>query len=149
MLSIDKLPPGDYSLLLKDSGRQIRIRLTEGDRREGYVLGDYRKLETRERPAAANASQVEVTDDRDPRRSWKTPSPLARVHVFGTRFEPAFSAYGSWRASRGPSRMRCSRRGPNRNTSPAAISATNIATSSIASSPASIPATCSNGRACC
>ena len=30
MLSLEKLPPGDYSLLLKKLGREIRIRLTEG-----------------------------------------------------------------------------------------------------------------------
>ena len=78
-------------------------------------------------------------------------TPLARVHVLRHAIRAGlFGAYGDVGEHRvRPSRYSSRRRRPNRNMSPAAISATNIATSSIASSPTSIPATCSNGRACC
>ena len=36
MLSLDNLPAGDYSLLLKRAGREIHIRLTEGQRHGNY-----------------------------------------------------------------------------------------------------------------
>ncbi|HEX3999781.1 MAG TPA: hypothetical protein VHX65_14620 [Pirellulales bacterium] len=92
LLSLDKLPPGDYSLLLKPSGRQIRIRLTEGERRGAYVMGPYRKLEVRNsRPLQMR--NVEV-GDKTIRVQLVNVSPLARVHVFATRFDPAFPAYG-------------------------------------------------------
>ena len=47
MLSLVNLPAGDYSLLLKRAGREIHIRLTDGQRRGNYIMGDYRKLEVR------------------------------------------------------------------------------------------------------
>ncbi len=91
MLSLDKLPAGDYSLLLKRTGQEIHIRLTEGQRRDNYIMGNYRKLEVRnERPLQMR--RVEVTD-KVLRVRLDNVSPLARVHVLATRFDPAFSAY--------------------------------------------------------
>ncbi len=92
LLSLEKLPPGDYSLLLKSSGRQIRVRLTEGDHRGAYVMGSYRKLEVRN-SKPLQMQQVEVTDDMV-RVHLVNVSPLARVHVLATRFDPAFGAFG-------------------------------------------------------
>ena len=92
LLSLEKLPPGDYSLLLKSTGRQIRVRLTEGDRRGAYVMGSYRKLEVRN-SKPLQMQQVEVTDEMV-RVHLVNVSPLARVHVLATRFDPAFGAYG-------------------------------------------------------
>jgi hypothetical protein len=93
LLAISKLPPGDYSLLLKRSGTHIRLRLTEGPRRAGYVLGNYRKLEVRsDRPL--QMKPVEVTKE-TVRIQLQNVTPLARVHVFGTRFEPAYHAFHS------------------------------------------------------
>ena len=93
LLHVDKLPPGDYSLLLKRDGQQIRLRLTEGPRREGYVLGDYRKLQTEnEHPLQMQPAEV---DDKVVRVQLQNVTPLARVHILATRFEPAYSAYGT------------------------------------------------------
>jgi hypothetical protein len=92
LLSLEKLPPGDYSLLLKSNGRQIRVRLTEGVRRGAYVMGSYRKLEVRN-SKPLQMEQVEVTDEMV-RVHLVNVSPLARVHVLATRFDPAFGAYG-------------------------------------------------------
>ena len=76
----------------QETGRQIRLRLTEGPQRDNYVMGSYRKLEVQNaKPLQIKA--VEVTDD-VVRVQLENAKPLARVHVFGTRFEPAFSAFG-------------------------------------------------------
>jgi hypothetical protein len=48
LLRINDLAAGDYNLLLKESGTTIQIRLVEGDRRNGYVLGQNRHLEIRD-----------------------------------------------------------------------------------------------------
>ncbi len=150
LLSLDKLPAGDYSLLLKqDPAGRFTLRLTEGERRDGYVLGDYRKLEVRNDRAAADAAgrsdgrRWSACICRTSRRwrastCWPRASsrPFPRMAILASIL-PA----GAVLAAR--------RRGPSRNTSPGAISATNIATSSIASSPENIRATCSSGRAYC
>ena len=93
LLKIGKLPPGDYSLLLKRTATQIELRVTEGTRREGYILGDYRGLELRNtRPL--QLLPVEVTD-KTVKLTLQNATPVARVHVFATRFQPAYSAYAS------------------------------------------------------
>ncbi len=91
MLHIAGLPPGDYSLLLKDSGRHLKLRLTEGQRQDGYVLGEYRTLQVvNEKPL--QLAPLEVTDEMV-RITLHNAGPLARVHLFATRFKPAYSAY--------------------------------------------------------
>lgn len=91
LLSIGKLQPGDYSLLLKRSGTHIHLRVTEGVRRDGYAMGSYRKLQLEnERPL--QLAPVEVKGD-SLRVRVQNAGPLARVHVFATRFEPAYNAY--------------------------------------------------------
>jgi hypothetical protein len=93
LLRIGKLPPGDYSLLVKRSATQIRLRVAEGKLQNGYILGDYRQLELRNsRPLQLKA--VEVTD-KTVRVQLQNAGKLARVHVFATRFQPAYSAYGN------------------------------------------------------
>lgn len=91
LLKIADLPPGDYSLLLKEQGVTIRLRLTEGVRRHGYVLGDYRQLELR----AAKPPQLAPVkaDGNKVRIQILNPTQSIRVHVFATRFEPAFGAF--------------------------------------------------------
>lgn len=91
MLRVAGLPPGDYSLRFKDSGREVRIRLTDGEHREGYILGGYRKLETRDE-SPLQLAPVEVTDD-TVKITVRNAGQLSRVHVFASRFQPAFSAY--------------------------------------------------------
>ena len=92
---------------------------------------------------------VEVTDDTI-RVQLENVSPLTRVHVFATRFDPAFPAYGIL-SERSPSGADMAHRARRRIAirRRAAISATNIATSSTANSPTNIRATCSSGPACC
>ncbi len=91
MLKIADLPPGDYSLLLKENGVTIRLRLTAGARRFGYVVGEYRQLELR---AAKPPQLAPLTIDGDKVRvQVLNPTKSLRVHVFATRYEPAFGAF--------------------------------------------------------
>ncbi len=48
LLQLDDLPAGEYSLLLKETGTPIQIRLINGDMHNGYVLGPNHHLEIRD-----------------------------------------------------------------------------------------------------
>ena len=93
LIEITGLGAGDYDLWLKNSGRRIRIRITDGDTTEGYVVGANRRLEARGKnplqikPIAVNAEKVSI--------QLRGHSKFARVHIFATRYQPAYSAYGS------------------------------------------------------
>ncbi len=46
ILEITGLPPGDFELFLRDTGKKIRIRISQSDQIEaGYILSNYRHLE--------------------------------------------------------------------------------------------------------
>lgn len=91
MLQITKLPPGDYSLAVKPHGPQVRISVTAGKTGQGYVLGDYRKLEL----VNAKPLQIESVNVADETIQVKlaNTTKFARVHVFATRFRPAYPAF--------------------------------------------------------
>ncbi len=91
MLRIGKLPAGDYDLLLKDSGTRVRLCLTAGEVREGYVLGDRRQLELR----GAHPLQIQSIE---PGQNTilvrlQNATKFARVHVFATRYQPAYPTF--------------------------------------------------------
>ncbi|MCH7685990.1 MAG: hypothetical protein IH899_04795, partial [Planctomycetes bacterium] len=90
-LQLNGLPRGEYDLLLKQSGTRIRIRLTEGDQRLGYVLGEYRHLEQRGR----NPLQIQSIDVGEEALTIRLQnvSKFTRVHVFATRYLPSHSVY--------------------------------------------------------
>jgi hypothetical protein len=91
LLELRGLAAGDYELWLKQTGEQVRVRVVTGDTVAGYVLGKLRHLElSRLKPvqiasitADADALTVKLVDA----------SPFTRVHVFATRYRPAFSAF--------------------------------------------------------
>ena len=92
MLRITKLPRGDYDLWLKRDNQRIRIRIAAGQQRDGYVLAENRQLEVRgDRPL--QIASVETAEDAVTIR-LQNPSKFARVHVFATRYYPAYAAYG-------------------------------------------------------
>jgi hypothetical protein len=92
MLRVRGLPRGDYDLLFKRTGRRIRLRLAEGDENERYVLGSSRHLELR----GANPLQIAAvtTEDRRVRIQLTNSNKFARVHLFATRQQPAYSPFG-------------------------------------------------------
>ncbi len=92
MLRITKLPRGDYDLWLKRDNQRIRIRIAAGQQRDGYVLAENRQLEVRG-DRQLQIAAVETADDAVTIR-LQNPSKFARVHVFATRYYPAYAAYG-------------------------------------------------------
>ena len=91
MLELRGLPGGDYDLWLKQSGERIRIRVVDGPVLGDYVLGRLRELELPAlKPvqiASISAGAKEVTV------RLQDVSPFTRVHVFATRYQPAFSPF--------------------------------------------------------
>ena len=91
-LELANLPAGDYNLLIKPSATTIRIRLTDGPRRDGYLMGRSRRLENRAHQPlqivsttlGAAALQIRLANA----------NASTRVHVFATRYVPTFSAHG-------------------------------------------------------
>jgi hypothetical protein len=91
VLELHKLAAGDYDLWLKPSGERIRIRVVHGPVESNHVLGKLRHLElpllkpVQIAAISADADQVTIR--------LRDVSPFTRVHVFATRFQPAFSAF--------------------------------------------------------
>ena len=88
---ISDLPAGDYSLLLRDSGHQILIRLTEGSQLGQLLVGDSRILEQR-RLAPLHISAIQKVENQL-KIKVENATRLARVHVFANRFVPAVSHF--------------------------------------------------------
>ncbi|MFM9117756.1 MAG: hypothetical protein ACKOU6_16520, partial [Planctomycetota bacterium] len=92
LVVVDKLPAGDYDLWFKGVNQRVRVRLVAGDQIGNYIVGSLRQLETRPLAPLAIAS---VTAEADRVQvSLSNVSNVARVHVFASRYVPAFHAYG-------------------------------------------------------
>ncbi len=90
-VELKKLKPGDYSLSL--DGRQTRVRITAGKEVAGFAYGKHRRLQT---PALRPIQLTRVErDGQNLRIQVANPSKYTRVHVYATRFYPAFDAYDS------------------------------------------------------
>ncbi|MFM7150186.1 MAG: hypothetical protein ACKO23_10120, partial [Gemmataceae bacterium] len=88
-----ELPSGDYDLWLKSSGERIRVRVVDGPVQDGFVLGTTRHLQL---PRLAPLSIASITTgDDEVNIQLGGSTPFARVHVFATRYQPAFSAYAN------------------------------------------------------
>jgi len=91
MLQLTGLPPGDYDLLFKATGQQIRIRITQGKEVAGFIAGEYRQLEVRD------ASPLQIASVKAGKEQLKIQltngGEFARVHVIATRYQPAFDAF--------------------------------------------------------
>jgi len=106
ILRIDNLPRGDYQLVLKKESQRIHVRLAEGERESSYVLGSIRHLESHQRPSL-HITSIEPRDD-DVRINLAGANEFTRVHVFATRYLPAFSAFDKLRRIRVPAPRRIS-----------------------------------------
>jgi hypothetical protein len=93
LLTIKGLPAGEYSLWLKEAGRQITIRVADGDVAHGHVLAKTQLLQRRNtRPlqiASVSADKDTVTV------RLRNADDFSRVHVVATRFVPAYESYAS------------------------------------------------------
>ena len=91
LVELNGLTPGDYVLWLKRQGERIRIRVTDGPIIDNNLLGKLRHLQLPGLKPTQIASVV--ADDKTVKISLKDANPFARVHVFATRYEPAFDAF--------------------------------------------------------
>jgi hypothetical protein len=91
-LELRGLPAGDYSLRLGEAGREIAVRVTRGAARDGYALSPRRALEL---PRLAPLNVAAVTGGRDAVEiRLANATPFARVHLFATRYLPAYDLFG-------------------------------------------------------
>src|SRR5262249_2417375 len=89
------LEAGDYDLWLKRTGERIRIRVTDGPAAAGgrLLLGKVRQLEV---PGLKPVQIAAVTsDDNFVTVRLKEPNKFAPLHVFATRYVPAYSAFAN------------------------------------------------------
>lgn len=91
-LEIRKLPTGDYSLYLKPVGQAIPIAITQGEELDGFIMSARRALE-RPRLAPLQITAVEPAAEVVDIRVANV-TPLTRVHVFATRYLPAYDVFG-------------------------------------------------------
>ncbi|QEL20900.1 hypothetical protein [Limnoglobus roseus] len=91
LLEMHGLAAGDYDLYVKKAGEKVRIRVVDGVVRNGYVLGAVRQMQL---PAIKPVAVREITTTPDELLVRLTDgSKFARVHVFATRYQPAYSAF--------------------------------------------------------
>jgi hypothetical protein len=90
-LELRNLPAGDYSLYLKPEAREIAVAVTRGEDRDGYILSERRALE-RPRLAPLQVAAVEAGADAVEIRLANS-TPFTRVHVFATRYLPAYDVF--------------------------------------------------------
>src|SRR5262249_30677194 len=92
-LEMRGLEAGDYDLWLKRLGERIRIRVVDGEVQARHILGNARHLElpllkpVQIASIGSNADQLTI--------QLRDASPFTRVHVFATRYQPAFSAFNN------------------------------------------------------
>src|SRR5579864_8389590 len=91
LLELRGLTAGDYDLWLKQTGERIRIRAVDGPVKNGYVLGKIRHMQV---PALAPVTISKIDSEAEfVTVHLRDASKFARVHVFATRYEPAYSAF--------------------------------------------------------
>ena len=90
-IEIQGLAAGDYDLWLKRTGERIRIRVADATVQDGYLLGQVRQLQI----AGLKPVQIEtiVVKDNDLVVQLRDASKFARVHIFATRYQPAFDVF--------------------------------------------------------
>lgn len=87
-LVLRDLSPGDYQLQLKQEDRLVTIKVTQGVTKDAVYVGTSRILERR-RPLALSIDQF-VRNDQEIWIKVSGVSDSTRLHLFATRFAPAF-----------------------------------------------------------
>ncbi len=91
-LELRGLPAGDYSLFLKPEGAELTVRVTQGEEGGGRVVSARRVLEL-PRLAPLNVTSV-LAGKETVSVSLANATPFARVHLFATRYLPAYDLAG-------------------------------------------------------
>ena len=100
LIVLNRLPAGDFDLLLKSIGHRVRVRVTDGPRMNGFILGPYRQLET---PRLAPLQIEQITSAEGAVTiKLQNATKFTRVHVFATRMVPEYDLYSALSRVRGP-----------------------------------------------
>ena len=95
-LRAEQLPPGDYDLFLKDNNQHILFQVTDGKEADGLALGNHRFLELGN-SVAGNAKPLQIqtlnANDQTIKIQLGGNSKFTRVHLFATRYAPAYDPY--------------------------------------------------------
>ena len=90
-LELVGLPAGDYSLYLKPVGVSIAVRVTKGEIHDGFAVSSRRALEL---PRLAPLNVVAITPSAGQVDiSLANATAFSRVHVFATRYLPAYDLF--------------------------------------------------------
>lgn len=89
-LELRDLAAGDYELWLKESSQQVLIRISAGSVQAGRILGRDRHLEASS--VEMQISELGIQGDELVLR-LANPGPDASVHVFSTRYLPAYDPF--------------------------------------------------------
>ncbi len=92
VLVLDKLPEGDYSLLIKSQGTRIDVRVTNGPVVENFAVGAVRRLEIIN-PRPLQIASVDTAADTIAVKLVNA-SAITRVHVAAVRFQPEYFIFG-------------------------------------------------------
>jgi hypothetical protein len=90
-LELRNLPAGDYSLCLKPEAVELAVALTKGQDRDGFTFSERRALE-RPRLAPLQVAAVQLGAEAVEIRLANS-TPFTRVHVFATRYLPAYDVF--------------------------------------------------------
>ena len=90
-LELRNLAAGDYYLDLHRTGQRIVVRITDGNRDDGYLIGQDRVLEAH-RTDPLQVQSVGI-DGEQLRIKLSNATPGTRVHVVATRYLPAFDPF--------------------------------------------------------
>jgi hypothetical protein len=96
-LELRNLEAGDYSLFLKEAGRQIQVRVTAGNKRQGWAIGRDRVLEVSNK-GSLHISKV-TTEQDQLRVQLANAGAGSRVHVFATRYMSAYDVFAGLRSA--------------------------------------------------
>jgi len=91
MLQLRNLPAGDYELRIKHLNVTIRVRVVNGPLVGRCIVGATRQVETAELPPLQIASIDAGAEQLTIKLTNQTP--LARVHVFASRYVPAYDPF--------------------------------------------------------
>jgi hypothetical protein len=92
-LVVKKLPAGDYDLRIKSTAERFTIRVSAGDEKFGIVLGKVRQLQTRG-DVAPHMVSIKPSEKAIV-ATVANANEKTRVHVFATRFAPAFRPFSN------------------------------------------------------
>ncbi|MGE0085880.1 MAG: hypothetical protein AB7S75_15845 [Desulfococcaceae bacterium] len=90
-LEITGLAPGNYDLVLKESGTNISLKISKGALKEDFIVSQHRILETGEN-TGLQISKVE-SSEKQVNLTLGGVSEETRVHVLGLRFLPDFHPF--------------------------------------------------------